>query len=207
MRLLMVLILCSLCLVLPGQSYADAQQQYTEQLQQAAAGHSAQAAESLRRLASGLLPDDPWRARMLTAAGLLEMRTQRQSHLPEMAVPTLQQQLAARFIARHPLPETRATWLVATFAVLLPGGGHALLGRWHDVGVVAMLVWPMLGLTLWAARRRMGPVTVFFGLITLWLWSGSVYSAISLHERNMLEQYFSWWQGVWQAAGLPGEPW
>ncbi len=193
--------------MMAGQAFADAQQQYTMQLQQAASGQQALAIESLRRQASGLLPDDPWRARMLTAASLLEMRMQWQSRLPEATMPTLQQQLVQRFIAQHPAPEHDAAWPVVALAVLLPGGGHALLGRWHDAWVVIMLVWPMLGLTLWAARRSMGPVTVFFGLITLWLWSGSVYSAISLHERSLLEQYFSWWQGVWHASGLPGRPW
>jgi len=53
----------------------------------------------------------------------------------------------------------------------------------------------------------MGPVTVFFVLTTLWLWSGSVFSAVSLAERGSFEAYVLWWQGLWQASGLPGRPW
>ena len=70
-----------------------------------------------------------------------------------------------------------------------------------------MLVWPMLLLTLWAARRHMGPVTVFFALITVWLWSGTVFSSMSLAERASFEAYTLWWQGLWQASGLQGQPW
>jgi len=209
MKIFTVAFFSCLCVTMMAtpRAYADARQQYMLLLQQAASGQLEQTAENLRRQASSLSPENPWRGRMLTAASLLEMRMQQQPRLPAVKVPTLQQQLAQQFIVKHPAPEPGARWPVVILAVLLPGSGHALLGRWHDAWVVAILVWPMLGLTLWAAKRSMGPVTVFFALITLWLWSGSVYSALSLHERSMLEQYFSWWQGVWSASGLPGRPW
>ena len=95
----------------------------------------------------------------------------------------------------------------AILATIFPGAGHAWQGRWQDAWVAAIMVWPMLILTLWAASRRMGPVTIFFAMITAWLWSGTVFSSISLAERGGMESYLLWWQGVWQASGLPGRPW
>jgi len=61
--------------------------------------------------------------------------------------------------------------------------------------------------TFWADRRDMGPVTVFFAMITAWLWSGMVFSATSLAERGGYELYYAWWQQLWQASGLPSKPW
>ena len=100
-----------------------------------------------------------------------------------------------------------ADWLPGLLATIFPGAGHAWQERWNDAVVAAIMVWPMLILTLWAAYRRMGPVTIFFAMITAWLWSGTVFSAISLAERGDVEAYLVWWQGLWQASALPGRPW
>jgi len=203
-RVWLAVLLC----VLPGLSWAASPAEfYAQQMRRAAVGETAQAAQALAAHARGLAEQDVWRARMRTAAALLTMRAQHARALPAMEAPSLQYRLAARFLQAHPAPRERKRWPVAVLAAVLPGLGHAWLGRWQDVKVVVLLVWPMLGLTLWAARRRMGPVTVFFAGITLWLWSGSVYSAISLHEREQLEQYLAWWQQLWAASALPGRPW
>ena len=53
----------------------------------------------------------------------------------------------------------------------------------------------------------MGPVTAFFALVTAWLWSGSVFSAIALAERGGMEAYLDWWRELWRFAAIPGRPW
>ncbi|MDQ7001193.1 MAG: hypothetical protein Q9N02_00710 [Ghiorsea sp.] len=114
--------------------------------------------------------------------------------------------LMQRWLQQHPLPAVEESIMPTLLAAIIPGSGHAWLGRWRDAGVAAMLVWPLLILTFWAARRDMGPVTVFFALITAWLWSGTVFSATSLAERGDFEMYYAWWQQMWTASGLPSKP-
>jgi len=115
--------------------------------------------------------------------------------------------LMQNWLSQHPIPAVEDSFMPALLASIIPGSGHAWLGRWGDAGVAAMLVWPLLILTFWAARRDMGPVTVFFALITAWLWSGTVFSATSLAERGDFEVYYAWWQQMWAASGLPSRPW
>jgi len=115
--------------------------------------------------------------------------------------------LMQSWLQQHPIPAVEESIMPGLLAAIIPGAGHAWLGRWGDAGVSAMLVWPLLILTFWAARRDMGPVTVFFALITAWLWSGTVFSATSLAERGDFELYYAWWQQLWQASGLPSKPW
>ncbi len=148
-----------------------------------------------------------WRQRKEAAEQLIGMRAVQQTVFPTRSVPNPHLALASAYASAHPLLPDATRWPATALAVLLPGAGHAWQGRWKDAGMAAMMVWPMLILTLWAARRRMGPVTVFFALITIWLWSGTVFSSISLAERGNAEMYLAWWQGVWQASGLPGSPW
>jgi len=156
-------------------------------------------------------PDDLWRERMQIAVILLDMRQHQALFATALAQQPvagwMQTQLILRYLHDHPAVEQSSPVLPGLLAALLPGAGHAWQGRWRDAGVAAVLVIPMLLLTLWSARRRLGPVTLFFALITVWLWSGSVFSAISLAERGTAEAYMLWWQGLWQAAALPGRPW
>lgn len=165
------------------------------------------ARESIAMLqgAAHLSGDALWRDRMALAARLIDMRQTRATD-PGVGN-SANYRLAAAYLQAVPLPVADAGRTPAVLATLLPGAGHAWLGRWHDAGVAALMVWPMLILTLWAARRKMGPVTLFFALITVWLWSGTVFSAHSLSERTALESYMLWWQGLWQASALPGRPW
>lgn len=198
------LLLAGLLLAAPTLE-ATPQQVWRNALQQAAAGRDAQAAELLEGAAGALAGDDPWRARMDTASILLAMRAQRVT-IPSRPLTGAHGILARRWLAHHPAPRPANHWLVGTLATLLPGAGHARLGRWRDALTVAVLVWPMIGLTLWAGHRRMGPVTLFFAMITTWLWSGTVFSALSLAHRGDFEQYQAWWRALWHAAGLPGAP-
>ncbi|MDX8401044.1 MAG: hypothetical protein R8K47_00275 [Mariprofundaceae bacterium] len=199
-----------LMLVMPWTAVAQpAEDVWRDVMELAAHGHDAQAVAALRA-AARLAPGDVWRARMASAAALLAMRERARRGDPVRQVEGLRgvhAALARQWMAAHPVPEGAPAWPAGLLAALLPGAGHAWLGRWRDAGVAAALVWPMLVLTLWAARRRMGPVTVFFAAITLWLWSGTVFSAVSLAERGSLEDWLGWWQQLWQAAGLPGRPW
>lgn len=183
---------------------------YQQAIRLAAGGHDAEASAMLEGAAQMLGADDVWRERMRVASALLAMRRQRMhgnATLPPAFEPSIHARLIARYLKEHPQPEFEHAWLVGGLAALFPGAGHAMLGRWHDAATSAVLVWPMLLLTLWAWRRRMGPVTVFFALITVWLWSGTVFSAISLAHRGGIEQWLSWWQGLWRFSALPGRPW
>lgn len=184
---------------------ANPAQVYRQSLQMAANGQETEAIAVLKASASVLPGQNVWKTRMLAAATLLEVK--QQGLLPDQIFGATNLTLASGYAKVNPPPEAEASWPVVLLAVVLPGAGHAWLGRWRDARVAAMLVWPMLLLTLWAARRRMGPVTVFFAMITVWLWSGSVFSAVSLAERTSFESYSLWWQGYWQASGLPGRPW
>jgi hypothetical protein len=168
--------------------------------------------EAVARLLGALdaLPEGPaageWRGWLASAAALLDMRRDLRLQ-PAFTVSAATVARVQAYLATAPPPERGRPWVAGLLGAVFPGVGHAWLGRWHDGVRAAALVWPMLLLTLWAWRRRMGPVTVFFAAITLWLWSGTVFSAYSLARRGDLHAYLAWWQGVWQASGLPGRPW
>ena len=166
--------------------------------------------EAVARLQGGLgvLPPEPSvvRERFATAAALLAMRDRLALQL-DLAGGGSAGAAARTYLAAHPPPSPGRPWVAALAGVVVPGAGHAWLGRWRDGATVALMVWPMLFLTFWAWRRRMGPVTLFFAMVTVWLWSGTIFSAYSLARRGDLYTYLAWWQGVWQASGLPGRPW
>lgn len=200
------LTLLTILMAVPQHAAAEPQQQYERALRMAAQGDDAGAVALLKERA-GLLPaGHVWRERMEAASTLLDLRRNRATEFS--ASPALPQMvLVSDYLKSHAVPNADPGMMPALLGTLFPGAGHLWLGRIHDAGVAAMLVLPMLALTIWAVIRRMGPVTVFFALITLWLWSGTVYSALSLAERSALEAYLSWWSGAWQASGLPGRPW
>jgi len=184
----------------PTSTISDA---YRQAVSLAAQGRDGQAAAMLSGIAAA--SSGVWQERAQAAATLIEMRRKQDSS--QLEIDSLNGVLLAKYQQQHPAPVAENTRWIGILATLFPGAGHAWLGRWHDAGIAALLVWPMLLLTFSAAKRKMGPVTVFFGLLTLWLWSGSVFSAISLAERGGFEAYAVWWQGLWQASGLPGRPW
>ncbi|MDX8390472.1 MAG: hypothetical protein R8M38_08280 [Mariprofundaceae bacterium] len=179
---------------------------YRSAMAQAAKGQDEKAISWLHGAAATLPANHPWQQRMLTAASMLKMRQQLQQR-PEISSALPQAQMVHAYLKQKPAPESAPTWLAGGLASLIPGSGHLYLGRTNDAMVAAFMVWPLLILTLWAARRQMGPVTVFFAMTTAWLWSGTVFSAVSLAERGSMEAYMLWWQGSWQASGLPGRPW
>lgn len=179
---------------------------YRQAMITAATGHVGEARAMLAG-AMPLLPEsNVWRERMRVAEALLAMR-QTMASAPELENGGISGQLIDNYLKQHLLPTAGHPWIPAMIGTLMPGAGHLWLGRYRDAAAAAVLVWPMLLLTLWAWRRQMGPVTVFFGIITAWLWSGSVFSAWSLAGRADMEAYLVWWQGLWQASGLPGRPW
>jgi len=182
---------------------AGAQDAYRQAITLAAQGRNAEAVAML----AGAAETAPgvWGERMRVAAQLLALREHQGVNLP--SADSLNGALIAGYAKSHAVPAPAGGRMAGVLAAIFPGAGHAWLGRWHDAGTVALMLWPMLLLTLWAWRRGMGPLTVFFALLTLWLWSGSIFSAVSLAERGALEAYVQWWQGLWQASGLPGRPW
>ncbi len=179
---------------------------YIGALSLAAKGNDEAAIHRLQKAADQLPKADPWRTRINVAVAILEMRQQK-TRFPKLKEAGIHQVLIDDYLKHSPAPSTINTWVTGLMATIIPGAGHAWLDRWHDAGVAALMVWPMLFLTLWAARRRMGPVTVFFSLITIWLWSGTIFSAVSLAERENSEMYMAWWQNLWLASGLQGRPW
>jgi len=194
---------------------ADARDAWRQAMQIAARGDDARAAAMLEGAAQTLNAGAPWRHRMQTAGALLRLRSARM-HPPADAASRLLARLPANaletrliraWLARHPAPPPASPWVAGVLSALAPGAGHAWLGRWRDAAAAAGLAWPMMLLAGWAWRRRMGPVTVFFTLLALWLWSGVVFSSVSLAERGSAEAWLHWWRGLWQASGLPGRPW
>jgi len=196
------------CLLFSWQAMASesAEHVYQQSLQMALQGSLSESIVALQAASAVLPPENIWRERMLAASVLLGIRKQGTVRLL-VSDDNNYLRLAKAYIQAHPHPESMRVWPVAVLASAFPGAGHAWQGRWHDAVVAALFVWPLLILTWWAARRKMGPVTVFFGLLTLWLWSGTVFSAVSLAERGDFELYVQWWQGVWQASALQGRPW
>lgn len=198
--------LCALCLLLGAMPvWADEKAAYDEAIHLASAGKAELAAAHLRAGLPLLDAENPWHARFEQAALLFEMQAAQSTQL--MAGQGISSLLLARYVQEHAPPLAESPWLPAVIGAVFPGAGHAWLGRWHDAMVSALMVWPLLLLTFWAGIRKMGPVTVFFAMLTLWLWSGTVFSAWSLAERGDWEAYLLWWQGLWQASGLPGRPW
>jgi len=185
---------------------------WQQTMQMAAAGRLAEAVAHVRGAEAVMQNADQqlWRQRMQLAAALLQLRQQQSvdiTALPTDSGLTVQLGLMQRYMQQYPAPVVNSALMPGLLATLLPGAGHAWQGRWRDALVAAMMVVPFLLLTLWAAHRRMGPVTLFFAMICIWLWSGNVFSALSLAERASAESYLLWWQGLWQAAALPGQPW
>ncbi len=180
---------------------------YQQAIDLAAQGHDQQASTALGMLIETLPQQSIWLQRMQAAQQLIMMRIKRSPELPPFNNTNPYLNLASNHIDNNTANTEADSWPITVLATVFPGAGHAWLGRWHDAYTAALMVWPMLLLTLWALKRSMGPVTVFFALITIWLWSGTVFSAISLAERGNLEHYLIWWQQVWLAAALPGRPW
>ncbi len=198
----LLIISCSIPATQAGPSEA-----YQQTIALAAQGHDDKATVAFAALAEALPPQNNWHERMFAAQQLINMRIARQSSFPPQDRSNPYLSLASAYASNHPQRQEATTWPIAILATIFPGAGHAWQDRWHDARTAAIMVWPILLLTLWALKKRMGPVTVFFTLITLWLWSGTVFSAISLAERGNLETYLIWWQSTWQASGLPGRPW
>lgn len=193
------------CVLLPMVAWADAGQVYRQALDLAGGGRNAEAIAMLHGGMQSASSTTSWKLRMFAATQLLHMREQHQVLIDGQHVAgNTHLMLAQAYSQQVPLKKAENSTIPMILATLFPGAGHAWLGRWHDATTAMVLVLPMLFLTLWAWRRKMGPVTVFFGAITLWLWSGSVFSATSLAEREVHEAYLLWWQGMWQSSGLPG---
>ena len=200
-----------LALCIPILSSASPEQAWDEAMMLAQQGKDGRAIALMQGATLQESTNSIWAQRFSIAMRLLELRSEAKHHSKYMGVQLSGQNqyeiLMSNWLATHPAPEPADSAIPSILASIIPGSGHAWMGRWGDAGVAAMLVWPLLILTFWAARREMGPVTVFFAIITAWLWSGTVFSATSLAERGDFELYYAWWQEMWIAAGLPSRPW
>ncbi|MDX8388180.1 MAG: hypothetical protein R8M46_06560 [Ghiorsea sp.] len=204
--LLGLLILC-----VPMLSFASSEQVWQESMMLAQQGQDKAAISVLKGASLQASQPSLWTQRFDMARRMLELRREAKLHSEYGNLKLLgnnqYELLLGNWLAQHPVPTASGSMIPGLIASIIPGSGHAWMGRWGDAGVSAMLVWPLLILTFWAARRNMGPVTVFFALITAWLWSGTVFSATSLAERGDFELYYAWWQQMWVASGLPSRPW
>ncbi len=209
---MMKMILGLMLLCVPMLAIATPEQVWQESMRLAQEGQDGQAIAVLNgALLQSNEENSVWSQRFDMAKRLLELRLHAKVHSEYGTLDTTSNNqymlLLQGWLDKHPKPEVEESIIPGLLAAILPGTGHAWLGRWGDAGVAAMLVWPLLILTLWAARRDMGPVTVFFAMITAWLWSGTVFSAMSLAERGDFEVYYAWWQQMWIASGLPSRAW
>ncbi len=204
-------VLAALLMLLPITANAAPEQVWQKSMQLAQQGQDRQALALLEGAILQSGQSTVWTQRFDIAKRLLTVRRDAKANRTyNTLMPNSRKQhdmLMQNWLQTHPIPAVEESILPGLLAAIIPGSGHAWLGRWGDAGVSAMLVWPLLILTFWAARRDMGPVTVFFALITAWLWSGTVFSATSLAERGDFELYFAWWQEAWVASGLPSRPW
>lgn len=204
-------IIVLLFLLMPMLAQASSEQVWQQSMALAQQGQDKQAIALLEGAILQSGQANVWTQRFDIAKRLLKLRRDAKVNSTyNTLIPNSHNQydrLMQAWLQQHPLPAVEESIMPALLAAIIPGSGHAWLGRWSDAGVAAMLVWPLLILTFWAARRDMGPVTVFFALITAWLWSGTVFSATSLAERGDFEVYYAWWQQMWAASGLPSRPW
>jgi len=203
-------LICCL-LLLPALAQAGPQQVWDEAMGQAKLGHDEQAITLLKGASLISAEQNLWIQRFDIASRMLALRENAKHdsiyNVLLLSGNNQHEMMLGSWLNQHPLPQTAGSSVPGILASMIPGAGHAWMGRWGDAGVSAMLVWPLLILTFWAARRDMGPVTVFFALMTAWLWSGTVFSAVSLAERGDYELYYSWWREMWVASGLPARPW
>jgi len=200
-----------LFLLMPMLAQGSPEQVWQQSMQLAQQGQDRQAIALLEGAILQSGKSNLWMQRFDIAKRLLKLRRDAKVNSTyNTLIPNMHNQydmLMKNWLSKHPIPTVEESIMPGLLAAMIPGSGHAWLGRWGDAGVAAMLVWPLLILTFWAARRDMGPVTVFFALITAWLWSGTVFSATSLAERGDYELYYAWWQEAWVASGLPSKPW
>ncbi|MDQ7005105.1 MAG: hypothetical protein Q9N67_09410 [Ghiorsea sp.] len=159
-------ILGLLLLCLPMLVNAAPEEVWQESMQLAKIGQDRQAIAVLNGAILQSRQSTVWTQRFDIAKRLLMLRLHAKSNSSyNILIPKSDNQydmLMKGWLESHPIPQVEASFMPGLLAAILPGTGHAWLGRWGDAGVAAMLVWPLLILTFWAARRDMGPVTVFF---------------------------------------------
>jgi len=181
---------------------------YHASIEMAAKGELNNAILSLQA-ASAVLPEgDIWRERMVGALALLQMR-KNQEVTTGWFPRNMYAMLSFGYIRDNPIPanaKSASAWITGLLAAVFPGAGHAWLGRWHDAGVAAFMVWPLFLLTLWSIKRG-SPCSIGLVIVSLWLWSGTIFSAVSLTHRINTDVYMQWWKLIWKASALLGQPW
>ncbi len=83
--------------------------------------------------------------------------------------------------------QERDPHVAGLLAALLPGLGHAYLGRWEDAGLVFMVNGAFLAATLEAIEKRNRALAAGMAFAELIWYSGNVFSAVSnAHKHNKL---------------------
>lgn len=90
-------------------------------------------------------------------------------------------------IPREGASQERSPWMAGALAAILPGAGHAYLGRWEDAALVLSVNAAFLGATVEAIQRREPALAGGMALAELLWYSGNVFSAVSnTHKHNRL---------------------
>mgnify|MGYP001118828591 CR=1 FL=1 len=86
---------------------------------------------------------------------------------------------------RRASAEERDPHVAGILAAMLPGLGHAYLGRWEDAGLVFMVNGAFLAGTLEAIERRNRALAAGMAFAELLWYSGNIFSAVSnAHKHN-----------------------
>ncbi len=101
-------------------------------------------------------------------------------------------QQAARVTRGEVSSQGRSPWTAGILAGLLPGAGHAYLGRWEDAALVFLVNGVFLGATLEAVEKRQPALAGGMALAELIWYSGNIFSAVSnahKHNKGLAEQW------------------
>jgi tetratricopeptide (TPR) repeat protein len=95
---------------------------------------------------------------------------------------------AAHIRANTPLPE-KSPWTAGLLAAVLPGAGHAYLGRWRDAGLAFSMNAAFTAATLEAIQKDNPALAGTLALAELIWYSGNIFSAVgSAHKHNRQAQ-------------------
>lgn len=90
----------------------------------------------------------------------------------------------------------RSPWTAAALAAIVPGAGHAYLGRWEDAALTFCVNAAFLGASIEAVSKRQTALAAGMAAAELLWYSGNVFSAVSnAHKHNQVLRQ-RWVEGV-----------
>ena len=99
----------------------------------------------------------------------------------------------------------RSPWMAGALAALLPGAGHAYLGRWEDAALVFTVNGAFLGATVEALEKDQPALAGAMALAELLWYSGNIFGAVSSahkHNRVLAQQ---WAEGTRSQLDFSGQ--